>query len=337
VTPLAFVRRFLPEVCFFGFAAAFACYYGASRMKLPEWEPARFDAVLVGTAPTPFQYRLLLPLTYRAIKDSAAHLPLVKTTRGFRLLVETLTAFCLMLSFRYYLSRCLSCRAAREVTLSMALVLPFNYLTPRFIHYYVYDTPSVLFMLLGLILLYERRWWLFYPLFALATLNRETACFLTLAYLLSADRREGYRRIAVHVLAQGTLWTAIKLCLMQSFAGNPGGLYWYRLGGNLNALVHLQPLARVMSSLGYTWLFVIPWWRRIENRFVRRVTLVAPVHFLAMLWVGKIPEIRIFGEMIPIVLPAYLLVVRAIMQGGPADDGGRSLDTFPRERSTEAR
>lgn len=307
--------RIVPESCFLGFAASFAYYYGILRMRRPEWEHARFDALLAGNAPTPFQYRGLFPWIYGGIRETGIPLPLIATSKDYCFVVETLATFCLLLSFRHYMSRILPINAARQVALLPALVLPFHYLLPRFLcSYYIYDTPSVLFMTLGLILLYDRRWRLYYPLFAVATLNRETTCFLIAGYLLSALGKERYRRIGIHVLAQAAVWTAIKLSLAYAFRRNPGGIFWYRLEWNLSALTDHGHLVYVLSSLGYTWLFVLPYWRKIGNRFVRRVTLVAPVHFLAMLLVGKISEVRIYGEMMPIMLPAYLLVMKDLLE-----------------------
>ena len=54
--------------------------------------------------------------------------------------------------------------------------------------YYPYDIPSLTFFALGIILFMQKKWLWFYPVFILACLNRESACFISLGgFMLNFD------------------------------------------------------------------------------------------------------------------------------------------------------
>jgi hypothetical protein len=236
-----------------------------------------------------------------------------------------------------------------------------------------YDMPSLFLFMLGLLLLYEKKWWLYYPVFILATLNRETSCFLTLIYAVTIsltpalfpkgrgcrggspspqpsplrgegaeDRRlfsssglvgegaedrlfsspsplggegrgEGgkWRPYLAHITVQFAIWLAIKLFLSHLYAGNPGvGTSMNNTVSNFKVLVTQPQMVLVLlSSIAYLWIPVWLYFGSIKNLFVRRACLVTPLFFAVMFVSGNLPELRIYGEMIPVILPAFLLIV----------------------------
>jgi hypothetical protein len=68
-------------------------------------------------------------------------------------------------------------------------------------------------------------------------------------------------------------------------------------------------LFQVVSSLGFLWIFPLLGWRWLEEPFLRKACLVVPLFAGALFFVGNVQEIRIYGEMIPVVLPAALLIM----------------------------
>src|SRR5467141_3903723 len=107
------------------------------------------SALAAGVASTPYQYRVLVPWIVRA----AVEMHLIRPESEMAMFV-----------------------GLQVVALSVYAILPFNYFN---LPYYPYDVPSVVFFTLGLILIHDRNWVWFYPLFGIATLNRETSIFLT--------------------------------------------------------------------------------------------------------------------------------------------------------------
>jgi hypothetical protein len=186
--------------------------------------------------------------------------------------------------------------------------------------FFAYDTASVAFFTLGLALVLRREWRWYYPLFVVATLNRETTCFLTVAYALVALGRERPRVILGHVVAQAALWLALKAGLHALYLANPpmdlgtGGLFANQIART----------GRILTTVpGLIYLFFIPmggagaiallFLRRVQDARVRRLLGVVPLFFLGMMVVGELLEVRIYGELIPIVAVTLLLQFRSIM------------------------
>src|SRR5262249_37161243 len=133
------------------------------------------ESLVAGTASTPYQYRVLVPLLVRGLLYT--HVVDPSTQLIAFAVIQVLALILLAFVFRAYLSRLVPdpvvCSTA---ALTLFAVLPFNYFN---LPYYPYDIPSVLFFTLGLLLIYEQKWAWFYPLFIAATINRETSIFLT--------------------------------------------------------------------------------------------------------------------------------------------------------------
>jgi hypothetical protein len=55
--------------------------------------------------------------------------------------------------------------------------------------------------------------------------------------------------------------------------------------------------------------------RRIKVEFVKRSLLVVFPFFIGMMLVANIYELRLFGELIPVVLAAFVLVFHELLQG----------------------
>ena len=124
--------------------------------------------------------------------------------------------------------------------------------------------------------------------------------------------------IAAHCAVQLVIWLSIKIFLSKLYADNPGaGTSLNNSVSNLKVFM-TEPNMRLvlMSSLGYLWIPVILYYSRIQDPFVRRACWVAPLFFAVMFVSGNLPELRIYGEMILVILPAFLLIVVNMVRGG---------------------
>jgi hypothetical protein len=189
-----------------------------------------------------------------------------------------------------------------------------------------YDVLSVMFFAVAMFLVLRRHWWLYYPVFVLAVLNRETACFITVFFVIwetirlrSAGEAIQTRvlRIAPHVLLQLVMWVAIKVMLARHFAGNPvdgltygSGLFVTHFGYNLRELVNPGQWPMLLSLAGFSIPFV---W--LQRRWLCcpglawSIGIILPLTFAAMMIVGVIVEIRIFADWIALLAPAVALIV----------------------------
>jgi hypothetical protein len=167
---------------------------------------------------------------------------------------------------------------------------------------------------MGLILLYKRSLKNYYILFIIATLNRETTCFLTFIFLFTTIGKKSYKTIGFHCLLQFAIWIAIKLWLYQLYSGNPGLPVENHFTLNIGILANPRNYPLLLSSLGFIWIPVVFYHRAISDVFVRRSILVTFPFMFGMLWVGNLPELRIYGELIPVFLSAFLLILRELRQ-----------------------
>src|SRR5215813_11848319 len=224
--------------------------------------------------------------------------------------IQVIALILLAVVFRRYLSLFVADRVLTSVmALTLYAILPFNYFN---LPYYPYDVPSVMFFTLGLLLIHDERWWWYYPLFVIATLNRETSIFLAVVTALVFFDRYPWPKLAALVLSQAAIWTAIKGALWIVYQHNRWmgyGLYEYQLKVNI-ATILTSPLKAViaLATWGCLWMAVVVWYPRISDPFMRRTLWTVPVFIAGMFFAGVIIELRIYGEMLPIVLAAAWVV-----------------------------
>ncbi|MES2388863.1 MAG: hypothetical protein V4543_12750 [Bacteroidota bacterium] len=277
-------------------------------------------------------FKVEKPFVYRTLISSILHfvhgvVPIKPSVLFW--FSEFAACFIMAAMFGYYLYFFLKdVLLARIFSFSIFLVLPYIMLLPRYQPlWYPYDMWSVTFNILGLIFLYKRQWLPFYITFILATFNRETACFLTMVYLLVNYRQESNKNMALHFVAQLGLWFGIKIFLSYVFADVPGPVFQHQYMSNIKfftdpyyehrigskAFEMVFRLAYMVGNFAFVWLLVMFFHKHLNNLFLSRAALVIIPFFSGMLYVSNIFEYRIFGEMIPFILaPAVVILINMI-------------------------
>jgi hypothetical protein len=250
-----------------------------------------------------FRFRVLTPLLGRLL----AYIVPVNLVWIFRALT-TAFVFGSLVAYRKYLSNFM--RADFATLFSIALIYPMIWnlcLLNRLC--LPFDVPSVMFFILGCHFIYRRNWRAYYPVLALASLNRETSCFLIVVFLLSMWGEMNKRTLAAHLLAQVSLWMATKCLLYAAMGPDQRVLSTFRFGMNVQCLRDilvlqnngLKDLIKLALCCGGIYWF-IPWLLHGQPRFVRR-SLFAAVPFLCVAMVMHlIDEMRSYLEVIPLVL-----------------------------------
>lgn len=294
-------------------------------------------AYAAGQAPLPYQGRVLMayvlhltagnPIVGGAISHLAAHFP-PDYRDPFLLvifIVNFVTLFISVLACRAVLLRLIPNRAyatwASLLVIHMTYFTVFVYKGPNYT--VPYDLPSLAFFSIYVWLLFSKRYWLMLPIFALATLNRETSCFLILFMLLygwfSASGPQfqdaGFRRMLPHILLQSVLWLGIRLFVHHLFRFNPhpdteGGLFQLHLLRNLESIAKPQQWPVLFSTCGFLLPLLFASYRWIGNEALAKSTVIIVVLWIfGMLIVGNIVEIRIFNELTVFVAPAIALII----------------------------
>ncbi len=308
------------EFVFIIVALLFSYYLTQLRATLNQQnEPGSLLALTSYSAYKPFQYRILMPWIANQLYKLKFY-PFHSLSNIFSIL-ETTSIFFIILSFRCYISLFIKKNkfVSSLLAFSILYILPFNFLFPRIQPtYYPYDMPSIFFFTLGLVLMYQQKWILFYIIFTLATLNRETSCFLTFIYLLTSIKTEKLTKVILHCCAQFLIWATIKTILFKLFFHNPGqnGFEWHHIGShvthlstNISFLLDIKNYSFFFSNLGFIWIIDFYYYHKIKIEFIRRSMLVIFPFFIGMMFVGNVYEIRIFGELIPVFLMAFLVIL----------------------------
>ena len=306
----------------------FAFHYSlnSSFLKLPLYTR--------GLERTPYQYRVLTMVVFRILMQSrltlrlASHLsflqydPYMMVLTGIAffgmlgaLLVTRLTIARLTGDgiYAFWAALLLALMSYMQLASNGSFTLP-------------YDVPSLFFFSLGIYLILSRRLWGYYLMFPLAVLNRETACFISVFFVVwewvrlaksDVAIKSRLLRIAPHALIQATIWIAIKMALAKAYAHNPvevgsvaGGLFNTMLGYNLHEIMKPQQWPVLLSVCGFSlpFLFLQRRWVRCDGLYYA-CAIILPVYFVGMMFVGVIIELRIFTEWIPLVVPAIALIV----------------------------
>ena len=182
-------RKIFLHLAFFIIAITLSYYFTRFRFFMnKEYHEATLLSLLNGSASVPFQYRALVPWIVAYLHKVMLPLGLIDSHVQLFLLFDWFSVFFLIVAFRHYISLFFtSMITSALLSFTMFYALPLNFLLPRLNNYwYPCDMASIMFFTLALILLYKQKWVMFYMVFAVATLNRETTFFLTFIYLLTA-------------------------------------------------------------------------------------------------------------------------------------------------------
>jgi hypothetical protein len=284
------------------------------------------DAFLKQDYGKPFVYRTLIIWIVQWIKSITD----IAASRIF-ILFELMAFFLSGWVFSKYVHTFInSMTIARVLSFSLYFIIIFELILPRYQPlWYPYDAYSLLFFLIGLLLIRKGiyNYW-FYILFIIATFNRETTLFLTVILLFTAWGEMPKTKLFKHISAQLFIWITIKIFLARLFSSSPGEIFQNQYISNFRFLTDINYESRLptmvelffrpaylIGNFGFIYLLIIVYWKKIDNSFLRSSTLVLIPFYLVMLYAANIYEYRIFTEMIPIVLmPSLYILVRLLQE-----------------------
>jgi hypothetical protein len=190
-----------------------------------------------------------------------------------------------------------------------------------------YDTPSLMLFCMGVYLVVAERNWLYYLLYPIGVLNRETICFLTVFFVIwkwqELRKREGMvsrkniLRLTVHGLTQAAIWIGLEVWLARRFAGNvrdygsisTRSYVIERMVLNLHQVIKPQQWPVLLSLFGF--LLPVVW---IQRRWIQNpgiywsCKILIPMWFVGMFIMGLLIEIRVFSELSALLVPALGLI-----------------------------
>jgi hypothetical protein len=282
-----------------------------------EAKRASLSLLLENSADVPTQYRVLMPWIVSFLLK--LKLPFLASPVRLFKIMEFLSTFFLFVAFRAYISFFIKSNLLASLfSFTLFIILPYQYIFYSWslgAIYYPYDIPSVLFFTLGLILIYKKNWYIYYPVFIIATFNRETTIFLTFIYLATTIEKNKIIPVLSHCISQLIIWLIIKKCLAVLYAGNSGpGFFVNFFFVNWALIIKPVNALRIAGSFGFIWIAVICYSKLITDEFVKRSLIVVFPFFVGMFIVGNVTELRIYGEIIPVILSAFLIIVNNLLR-----------------------
>lgn len=183
--------------------------------------------------------------------------------------------------------------------------------------YYCFDIPSLTFFTIGLIFFLKRKWLIFYPVFILACLNRESAAFISVAGAFTGFNIKTFKikqlyilnkNLLHHILYQIIIWFFLRVILSYAVKDNPGILFEqpqsmivflnHMLSGKPHWAMH-NP-AWFLSLFAGIWLLPFVYFHRL-NSISRRLLLVGFIYIIILVFRSNMMEVRVYNELNVIV------------------------------------
>jgi hypothetical protein len=285
-----------------------------------EYFRSTLQAMTDFSADTPFQYRLLVPMLVHVIR-SVFPISIFWLFRAF----TSGAVLLLIFAFRRYLYLFLNDRDVDVYAFVIFYPLLWNYcvLNP---FYHPADIPAILFFTLGLIYIAQRQWLLYYVIFVIASINRETSCFLTFALCFALVGKQRSSWLVGHVVLQLAIWLTIRITMSYAFAANAGEkVFENHIRSNLEFLFNYSQYGRLqvgrIFTFGFIWMLIPVYWNR-QPDFFKRALLTTIPFMIGMGIVGNLYEVRIYSELVPIIVGPAIYSIHTLMTGGVSAETG---------------
>ncbi|MBX2990991.1 MAG: hypothetical protein KF749_07465 [Bacteroidetes bacterium] len=285
---------------------------------------SKLSELIYGTAHKPYVQRVLVPLVTRgvfsivsgsaidSIEKSLLELPKVQketarlgweTDFFMEYLIALAFAFATLVAFPFVIrelwARLYNTDESITDIIPLLALLALPPIFPTGPHY-IYDLPALLLFTSGMLFMIEQRWALFYTIFALGCLNKETMVLLALLFAMLYRKEMGQQTLVLHLVAQAFLFAVIKLIIMNAFADNPGPVMDFHLNLNLHILLSGYNLVPMIVA-GFTLWLVFSNYNSKHVILRAALLLAVPLGFLVLVS-GVITELRAVLELYPIVL-----------------------------------
>jgi hypothetical protein len=278
-----------------------------------------FRDMLDGTAFKPYVYRVLVPMLLRCVNLLSPHsienFVNQELSKYFPYFIDHYhvdpdLAYLGVWSVVFYLiSLLIYCRllylggyhivglprAQAAITPLLGLLM----LPPFFRQGYIYDLPQLALFSACLYLMFRQKWGLYFLLFALLCLNKETSIIILFVYLATYVDKHASRSLFIVSLLHLFIYGTIRLLLEQVFQNNHGVSMQIHIIDQVKVFLEIWNFGALSQLIAALFIITYKW----ENKsvFLRRsLILAAPLTLLFM--VGGSPgEYRVFYEVVYVV------------------------------------
>ena len=284
-----------------------------NRVDRPNFESRLelHNQIITGTAPSPYRYRIIVPFAAEVFTKALSVVWPVKSSFLISYAIYDLLAVFFLLAGLFFLLRTWFNREQALIGVlfvagTMPIALQDNYFQP-------WSLLEAGLFSAALLAIHSKRYWLLASLVALAALNRETAVFIPLAFLLTIDMKNFLNTINKNDWKPIVLFGGLLLIWAVVFFG-----LRYFLGSTSHIETMEGLLARNITkgSLFYTcvngslflgglWVFAFLGFR-YAPLFIKRVALIIPLYFITVMFFGVWYEVRLLMPLYPVLVPLGL-------------------------------
>jgi hypothetical protein len=254
----------------------------------------------------PFVYRVLIPFLARAVEQLTG----LSAVYGMIFLV-VLSSIGLFYSLKYLYQAFMEnenyaglfCFAGCELTLLLILIG----VKP-------YDIATAMFFALSLGLLARGKFNLYYLIFVVASINRETTFLLTLFFIVYFFNKIPFRQYCFGVIYQAFAYLVVKAIIMTMYANVPGTLMQWRpmevIKGYVDKPVWFAVVFFIFF-LGFIGLALNQW--KDKPIFLRTAfSTMFPALLILHIFLGYSYEIRVFAELFPVIFMLCALSMQTL-------------------------
>lgn len=268
------------------------------------------NQILEGTAPSPYRYRILVPFVVEVFTKALSTVLPIRASFLLSYGIYDLLAVFFLLAMLFIWLRTWFNEEALIGVLFVAATIPIALQDHNFQPWSLLEAGLFSAALLAID---KKRFWLLVFIVTLATLNRETAVFIPLAYLVTIDRKSDLKTSSKKDWEPILLFSGLFLIWLAIFWG-----LRYMRGNALQIETFRELLARntIKGSLFYAvvngslflgglWVFAILGYKNAPL-FIKRIALIIPLYLLTIMVWGVWYEVRLLMPLYPILVPLGL-------------------------------
>lgn len=188
-------------------------------------------------------------------------------------------------------------------------------LLPGFFLYgsHIYDPPQLFFFALALYVLYKQKFNLFYPLFVLVTVNKETSLLLVGVFFFYFFRKIPEKKFIYLVILYVFTFLAIRVFITYLFSENEGPFLEYHFVEH-NLRIRYSLIALTMNSGFFILLMLLNFlkWKTKPEFIKTSFWVIFLPTFVLTIFFGYVDELRVYYELYPILITSSAITINQI-------------------------
>lgn len=188
-------------------------------------------------------------------------------------------------------------------------------LLPGFFLYgsHIYDPPQLFFFALALYVLYKQKFNLFYPLFVLVTVNKETSLLLVGVFFFYFFRKIPEKKFIYLLILYVFTFLAIRVFITYLFSENEGPFLEYHFVEH-NLRIRYSLIALTMNSGFFILLMLLNFlkWKTKPEFIKTSFWVIFLPTFILTIFFGYVDELRVYYELYPILITSSAITINQI-------------------------